>query len=540
MRHTRVAVASVFFAAGAGLLATAGIAASTHRHSGVKEGGTLRVNVSNSDVQSIDPAIDYEFIGWPLEAATCLKLVNYPDKPVPEGTVLGPEAARSMPAVSADGKTYSFRIRPGFKFNTGEEVTAKTYANVINRDLNPKLVSPSVAFIGDIAGAQAVIDKKAKTASGVHVSGDRLTIRLTKPAPDFVARMAMNFFCAVPLDTPVPLKANSIPGAGPYYIASRTPNRQVILKRNPNYAGSRPHHLDSMVVTVNANINQSLLQVKANQADYDLYGLPPTAAAQLSKQYGVNKGRFFVHTLNAVNYLAINMRRVEDVAIRKAINFAIDRPAIVRQAGVLAGRPTDQVLPPTLRGFEDAQIYPLNAPNLARAKALMKGRTLKMTLYSTNDPTAQNQNQVIVANLKAIGISVTPKPLPFSALVNAIGDPTEPYDLVLIGWLADYPDPVDFINILFDGTNIHPQNNNNIALMNVPAFNTRMDAAERLSGTARYAAFGRLDIDIMRQQAPWAALYVPTVRELISKRVGCYVFQPALSGTMDLANVCLK
>ena len=356
MRPTRLACVAAAFVIGVGLLATAAFAASSGRHAGIKEGGTLRVNISNSDVQSIDPAIDYEFLGWPLEAATCLKLVNYPDKPLPQGAVLYPEAARSMPTVSADGKTYTFKIRSGFQFNTGEAVTAQTFANVINRDLNPKLVSPSVAFIGDIVGADAVVKKKAKTVSGVRAQGDTLTIRLTKPAPDFVARMAMNFFCAVPLDTPVPLKANSIPGAGPYYIASRSPNRQVILERNPNYGGTRPHHLDRIVATVNTNLNQSLLQVKADAADYDLYGLPQTAAAQLTKEFGVNKGRFWVHPINAVNYLAINTRRVKDVSIRKAINYAIDRPAIVRQSGVLAGQPTDQLLPPTLRGFRDAEL----------------------------------------------------------------------------------------------------------------------------------------------------------------------------------------
>src|SRR5437870_12765983 len=99
----------------------------------------------------------------------------------------------------------------------------------------------------------------------------------------------------------------------------------------------------------------------------------------------------------------------------------------------------------------------------------MKGRHLKMTVYSTNDPQGQAQDQVIVANLKAIGIDVTPKPLPFSALLAAIGDPTESYDLVLIGWLADYPDPVDFINILFAGNHISKQNNKNLAPLHLPS-----------------------------------------------------------------------
>jgi peptide/nickel transport system substrate-binding protein len=418
-------------------------------------------------------------------------------------------------------------------------VVAATFAHAINRDLNPKLLSPSVAFLGDVVGADAVVNKKAQTASGIQANDHTLTIHLTKQAPDFIARMAMNFFCAIPAGLPVPLKGNTVPSAGPYYIASRSPNRSVILERNPNYSGPRPHHVDEMAVTVNSNISQSLLQVKGGEADYDVYGLPPTAASSLSKQFGVNRGRFFVHTQNAVNYLAINIRRVKDISIRKAINFAIDRPAIVRQAGVLAGELTDQILPPTLRGYRDAHLYPLTGPDVGRAKGLMKGRHLKMTLYSTNDTIAQGQDQVIVANLKAIGIDVTARPLPFSSLLATIGDPTESYDLVLIGWVADYPDPVDFINILFDGNNIASQNNNNLALLDDPVFNKRMEAAERLSGAKRYAAFGKLDVDIMRNASPWAALYIPTVRELVSARVGCYIFQPAFAA-MDLANVCLK
>jgi peptide/nickel transport system substrate-binding protein len=535
----KLTLSVVFLVAGLTLLATAAVAGRNSRHSGIKDGGTLRLNISTSDVQSIDPGIDYEFLGWALENATCLKLVNYPDKAGRAGTVVIPEAATALPRVSADGKTYTFTIRRGLKFNTGEAVTAATFANLINRDLNPKLVSPSVAFLGDVVGADAVVNKKAKTASGIRANGNRLTIHLTKQAPDFVARMAMNFFCAIPIDTPVPLKGNTMPSAGPYYIASRSPNRGLILQRNPNYHGSRPHHVDRMSVTVNTNISQSLLQVRSGEADYDVYGLPPTASGSLSKQFGVNRGRFFVHTQNAVNYLAINTRRVKDVSIRKAINFALDRSAIVRQAGVLGGEPTDQILPPTLRGYEDAHLYPLTRPDVARAKALMKGRHLKMKLYSPNDSIPQAQDQVITANLKAIGIDVTARPLPFSSLLALIGDPTESYDLVLIGWLADYPDPVDFINILFDGNHIAAQNNNNLALLDDPVFNKRMEAAERLAGAQRYATFGRLDIDIMRNAAPWASLYIPTVREFVSARVGCYIFQPAFA-LIDLANVCLK
>jgi len=199
MRPNRLAAAGVLLATGVGLLATAALAAGTHPASRVKDGGTLRLNVSATDVQSIDPALDYEFIGWQLEYATCLKLMNYPDLPGAAGTVLEPEAAIGSPTVSRDGRTFTFTIRPGFRFNTGEPVTAATFAAVFNRNLNPKLQSPAVAFIGDVKGAQAVIRGKAKSASGIVVKGNRLSVTLVASAPDFLARAAMPFFCAVPL-----------------------------------------------------------------------------------------------------------------------------------------------------------------------------------------------------------------------------------------------------------------------------------------------------------------------------------------------------
>jgi len=71
--------------------------------------------------------------------------------------------------------------------------------------------------------------------------------------------------------------------------------------------------------------------------------------------------------------------------------------------------------------------------------------------------------------------------MPFSTLVRVTGDPKEPYDIVLNGWIADYPDPVDFINVLMRGSNISAQNEVNLALLNVPALNRRMDEAHSTS-----------------------------------------------------------
>ena len=226
MKTNRLFASAVMFAAGAALLVLAGCGSSSKNAeeqttattaTTATGGGTLRVNVSTTDVQSIDPAIDYENTGWAILDATCLKLVNYPDKTGLPGTIVTPEAATALPAVSSDGKTYTFTIRKGFKFNTGEEVTAQTFAHVIDRDLAPALQSPAVTFLSDVVGADAVVNKKATHASGVTVNGDKLTVELTRVAPDFVARMAMNFFCAVPLKLPAtPQETHRVVGGAPF------------------------------------------------------------------------------------------------------------------------------------------------------------------------------------------------------------------------------------------------------------------------------------------------------------------------------------
>src|ERR687883_734724 len=120
----------------------------------------------------------------------------------------------------------------------------------------------------------------------------------------------MPFFQAISLKTKVdPHGVNAYPSAGPYYIANRIVNRRIVLKKNKYYHGNRPRNVDTFDITVNTDIDQSLLQVKSNQVDYDMGGLPSTAHAALGKQYGVNKGRYFVNPLVETDYVALNTSR---------------------------------------------------------------------------------------------------------------------------------------------------------------------------------------------------------------------------------------
>jgi peptide/nickel transport system substrate-binding protein len=195
--------------------------------------------------------------------------------------------------------------------------------------------SPAASFITDIVGAQAVLDGRAKSVSGVVARGNKLTVRLTKVAPDFVSRIAMPFFCAIPTTTPIdPKGVRSIASAGPYYVSSYTPNRRIVLLRNPNYHGPRPHNLQRIDYTVGVNSSQGLLQIKAGQADYAVDGVPPAANAELGRNFGSDsaaakegKQQYFVNPVLAFRYLALNTERplFKDVKLRKAVNYAIDR-----------------------------------------------------------------------------------------------------------------------------------------------------------------------------------------------------------------------
>jgi ABC-type oligopeptide transport system substrate-binding subunit len=134
---------------------------------------------------------------------------------------------------------------------------------------------------------------------------------------------------------------------------------------------------------------------------------------------------------------------------------------------------------------------------------------------------------------------VTIKQYSFGVLNGLTSVTSTPYDMVLTGWIADYADPYDFINVLLDGTNITKSNNPNLAQLNDPTFNRRMEQAALIVGQRRYTTYGKLDVDISRDAAPWASLYNLNIREFLSSRVGCYTFQPVL-GEMDLAATCIK
>ena len=184
----------------------------------------------DTDVDYVDPALAYYAPTWEILYATCTMLVSYPDAPAPRGARLVPDGAAAMPTVSRDGKMYTFRIRPGRRFSNGVRIQARHYGWALNRALHRRMSSPAQPFFDEIVGARDVIDGRTRKLRGVRVlPGNRLQIRLTRRAPDFVARLAMPFACAIPLSTPINPDGIQAPvvGSGPYYIARWLPRREI-------------------------------------------------------------------------------------------------------------------------------------------------------------------------------------------------------------------------------------------------------------------------------------------------------------------------
>jgi ABC-type oligopeptide transport system substrate-binding subunit len=530
---------------GAGLLilATTASAAPKHVSHVGKTGGTLKVEY-NSDVDYVDPALDYLDLGWNIQQIVGCKLLNYPDKNGDPGLQLVPEVAASQPVISSNGKVYTFTVRSGFKFANGEAVTAKSFVNTFNRNANPKLQSPAAAFLNDIVGAQAVLDGKASSISGIKVSGNKLTFTLTKSAPDFLARLAMPFFAAVPNSFASKLDPNGenvIPGCGPYWISGRVPNQSITVKRNPFYKGDRPHNVNEIDYKIGNSIQVIEQDVLSGAADL-AYEAPPNDWKGLVDKYGVNKSQVWIKPQLSVSYWALNRDRPlfkNNPKLAQAINNALDRRALLSQAGFAAGVKFDHILPPGVPGYQKASIYPLKGADIKKAKSLASGNTRdgKATVWVRNTGVGPLQAQIVQFDLAQIGIKADIQQLNGAVYYTKAGVRGADFDIIRAGWIADYPDPYDFINVLLDGGLIQDSNNVNLAYYNNPKYNKEMAAAARLVGAPRYKTYGSLDIDMMTNDPPWVVQYATSNRMLTSKRVGCFTYGPYY---IDLNAICLK
>ena len=464
-----------------------------------------------------------------LQYATCEPLLGYPDAPAPAGWQLVPEAAVAWPAVSPDGRTFTFKIRPGLRFSppSDQPVTAATFKYTIERALSPAIgpAAPAVSVASDIAGVPAYRAGSSDHIGGIRAVGDTLRITLVRPAADFPERIALSYFCPVPIGTPtVPNGLDDpIPSAGPYYLSGNLGGAVAVVRRNPNYHGSRPRRLAAIVYREQPQGGQAVAEIEAGNADYVADqdpALAPAAAVarEFSQPAAGQPRRYFVTPLLATDELAFDTKHglFADARMRQAVNYALDRPALAAALGDLVA---GNYLPPGLPGSLARHVYPLSGPDLARARALAGPHGGHAVLAVCSDPGCTELGQIIQADLARIGIRIQLRPY-----AGAIGSATtrSGANIVLAQAVAPYPDPAAFLKTALGG-------------------GFGQDSLAKLAGLdrdQRVSAASQLELQLMRGPAPLAAIGTPVIPEFFSARVRCHVFQPLEFGA-DLGSLCL-
>jgi ABC-type transport system substrate-binding protein len=508
-------------------------AAFANPHGESEGGGTLRL------MWGIDPgSLDSALAGQPgsgiLKDATCAKLVRTVYDPNTGKVPVVPEVAVDYPKITNGGRTYTFELKRTFRFDTGERVTARSFADAFHRNANPKLGSPARDYMQEIIGADAAMQGTAKTISGVQPLGRyRLRIGLKRPAGDFVARLTMPYFCPIPLGTPVAREVKYPDGSGPYYVDERVPTRRIVLQRNPYYPrGVRDATPDRIVWTIESDIPEKVRATEQGENDFTpLFAWSDAVIRELVDKYDVSRpgARVLRDSSTLANFrFTFNLKRrafkgAGQAPLRKAINYALDRPALTRAHGHLAARRSDRLLPAALR--ESRRFYPLGGPDpdTARrwlARAGYKPQTL--TLYTATYSWSQLGAQVFVSNLRQLDIKVKVETFALPQLIEKVNTRGEEWD---VAWFptGTYPDPAGAFGRVLRGTK----------------YEARVNAANRLADpAARAKAWADLEADVMLNDPPVAVYADFTPLAFVSLRnFGCWTGADAY---LDLAAVCKK
>jgi ABC-type transport system substrate-binding protein/predicted Ser/Thr protein kinase/streptogramin lyase len=503
-----------------------------------------------------DTAVDPDPMGGKstvrqLMYATCANLLYYPDSAGPEGTELRPEIAAAMPTVSHDGRTYTFRIRAGYRFSppSGEAVTAETFRHTLERSLSPKnMYSAGPQLVSDIEGVAAYRVGKASHISGVRAQGAKLAITLVRPTGDFLTRLSMFAFCPVPLSIPVHrpgFTVAPIPSAGPYYISSIQGDRTV-LERNPYYAGQRPRHAERIVYTNDIPTPKAIALADAGALgllpqDFDnttpLFGPgalldqrkgPGSAAAQKGKQ------QYYPYAAPLLDLIVFNTARplFRDVRMRRAVNYALDRRAL---AAAFADAPSDAIVPPAVPGFRSGHLYPVAAPDLATARQLAGRRKRHAVIAICGDPRLPKLAAIVRSNLTRIGMTIS--------VIESQQCPGQyrRADLLFVGYFGGWNDfeldPEPFIDQTIEsgvyGSPLGP------GPWRGADFRRELERARALRGPIRrLAAYRQVQAQLLRM-APVAVFGSFAWGEYLSPKVECRVNQ-AEFGFLDLGELCKR
>ena len=181
--------------------------------------------------------------------------------------------------------------------------------------------------------------------------------------------------------------------------------------------------------------------------------------------------------------------------MRKAVNYAIDRNALVRLYGGLA-TPTENILPPTYPQYQKHSLYPLN---VAKAKQLIEAAGVKGTeveVWGSNRETSKKPVEYLTDVLNKIGFKAKPKIIDAAVYWTTVGNQKTKAQIGFADWFQDYPHPLDWFDVLLNGTRITDTHNNNYSNFDNPAVNAKIAALKQKSQARRH---GQRRVEAARQ-----------------------------------------
>ena len=531
MRRILISVAVLLLAVSAGC--GSGSSSSAGSAGAPVDGGTLRGAIPDNP-DHLDTGISFAVEGWELLEATNNGLLTFKKAGGGQQSVIEPDIATAMPVVTDNGRTYTFQVRKNVMFSppVNRAVRPSDFQYAIERLFH--VGSPGVGFYTNIAGANAYAAHQAAHISGIVANDKAMTItfHLTHPDGAFLDIMAIPFAFAVPAGMPykdISTDPQWRVATGPYMVKTYTPKQQIVLVRNPNFhrwtAASPKGHVNEVDITIGTTPEQAVNETIDGQLDWYMEAVPPDRFTALRAQY---PKQTFLFPRNNVTYFSMNTRKppFDKLAVRQAVNYAIDRNALVKIFGG-QGVPSETVLPPGFgSSYQEHHLYP---HDLAKAKQLIQqaGATgASVQIWTTNADPAPKAAQYLASVLSQIGLNVTgvkavDDSVYWDTLLTQSGDP----QIAFNHFDQDFPEGEDFIDTTLNGEHIVNVGNNDVSNTNDPTLNAMIDRTKLMPlGAARNAQWAKIDAYFMQHDAGWAPFLHLEQATFVSPRLHGLIF----------------
>ncbi|MEE8418838.1 MAG: peptide ABC transporter substrate-binding protein [Dehalococcoidales bacterium] len=417
------------------------------KESGVTIGGTL--NLYGIDPHTLDPAISGDSTSHQYVLQLFSGLVILDDNMEP-----APDIAEDW-QISNGGKTYTFTLRQDVRFHDGRKVTAEDFKYSWQRAADPATGSlTAAAYLGDIAGIDQVLSGASREISGVRVIDD-YTLEVTIDAPKnyFLSKLTYPTAYVVDRDNVESgrLWWHKPNGTGPFKLGEWVERERLVLERNDFYYGEKAY-LDSVAFALYAGRPMSLYET----GETDVTGVSVFNIDRATDPAGLFHDQFQTAPELSFFYIGFNFTKppFNELNIRQAFTMALDKDKLAS----LVFRDTIQVaggiLPPGMPGFNEnlseLEYDPARALELIRESSYGRVSALPPITITT-----MGRGGIVSGDLEAIvfqwqenlGVEVQVRQIePERFFYNLKAEKDDMYE---IGWIADYPHPQDFLEILF-------------------------------------------------------------------------------------------